>query len=187
MKLNDLGGAAALPRPGRVLAVVDSDDAAAAAVGSLYQETAVRLIRLAYVILSDRQAAEDVVQEAFCNLYRQWSRLDDPERARHYVRASVINGCRTVMRRQRVRTSRVLYELPAAAADASVLASEERDNLIRSVDRLPDRQREALVLRFYLDLPDEDIARLMSIRPSTVRSSIHRALDTLGRDLEEGS
>jgi DNA-directed RNA polymerase specialized sigma24 family protein len=100
MKLNDLGDAAALPGPGRVLAVADGDDAATA-VGSLYQETAVSLIRLAYVILSDQQAAEDVVQEAFCSLYRRWPRLDDHERARHYVRASVINGCRSVMRRQR--------------------------------------------------------------------------------------
>jgi DNA-directed RNA polymerase specialized sigma24 family protein len=70
MKRNDLADAVALPSPGRVLAVVDSDDAAAA-VGSLYQETAVGLIRLAYVILSNQQAAEDVVQEAFCNLCRR--------------------------------------------------------------------------------------------------------------------
>jgi DNA-directed RNA polymerase specialized sigma24 family protein len=109
MKRNDLADAVALPPPGRVLAVVDKDDAAAT-VGSLYQETSVGLIRLAYVILSDQQAAEDVVQEAFCNLYRQWPRLDDPERARYYVRASVINGCRSAMRRQRVRSSRLLQQ-----------------------------------------------------------------------------
>jgi RNA polymerase sigma factor (sigma-70 family) len=178
MKHNDLGDSVTLPLPGRVLAVVDNDDGAAA-VGSLYQETAASLIRLAYVILSDQHAAEDVV--------RQWPRLHDPERARHYVRASVINGCRTVMRRRRVRSNRVLYELPAAAADATVLASEERANLIRSVDRLPGRQREALVLRFYLDLPDEEIAQIMGIRPGTVRSTIHRALGALGRGLKEGS
>jgi RNA polymerase sigma-70 factor (sigma-E family) len=186
MKLDDLGDAVALPRPGRVLVVAESVDAATA-VGSLYQETAVSLIRLAYVILSDQQAAEDVVQEAFCNLYRRWPRLDDHERARHYVRASVINGCRSAMRRQRVRSSRVLYELPAAGADATVLGREERDNLIHSVDRLPGRQREALVMRFYLDLADEEIAELMGIRPSTVRSTIHRALGALGRGMKEGS
>src|ERR1700685_3013959 len=100
MKRNDLADAVALPPPGRVLAVVDKDDAAAT-VGSLYQETSVGLIRLAYVILSDQQAAEDVVQEAFCNLYRRWPRLDDHERAWHYVRASVINGCRSPTRRRR--------------------------------------------------------------------------------------
>jgi RNA polymerase sigma-70 factor (sigma-E family) len=186
MKRNDPGDATALPRPGRVLAVVDSDDAVIA-VGSLYQEAAVSLIRLAYVILSDQQSAEDVVQDAFCNLYRQWPRLDDPDRARHYVRASVINGCRSALRRQRVRSGRVQYERPAAAADVAVLGREERDDLIRAVDRLPDRQREALVLRFYLDLPDEEIAQVMGVRLSTVRSAIHRALGTLGRDLKEGS
>ncbi len=79
------------------------------------------------------------------------------------------------------------YEMPAAAADAAVLGGEERDDLIRAVDRLPGRQREALVLRFYLDLPDEEIAQAMGVRLSTVRSTIHRALGALGRGLKEGS
>jgi RNA polymerase sigma-70 factor (sigma-E family) len=161
--------------------------AAAAAVSMLYEETAVSLIRLAYVILSDQQAAEDVVHDAFCNLYRRWDRLADRERAAHYVRASVINGCRSALRRRSVRSRKVLYELPAASPEAAVLGGEERAEIIRAVDRLPYRQREALVLRFYLDLPDEEIARLMDIRPGTVRSAIHRALAALGQTLREGS
>jgi RNA polymerase sigma-70 factor (sigma-E family) len=167
--------------------MAESDAAAAAAVSMLYEETAVSLIRLAYVILSDRQAAEDVVHDAFCNLYRRWDRLADAEGAAHYVRASVINGCRSVMRRRSVRSRKVLYELPAASPEAAILGSEERAELIRAVDRLPHRQREALVLRFYLDLPDEEIARLMDIRPGTVRSAIHRALAALGQTLRDGS
>ena len=79
------------------------------------------------------------------------------------------------------------YERPAAAADVAVLGREDRDDLIRAVDRLPDRQREALVLRFYLDLPDEEIARVMGVRLSTVRSTIYRALAALGRGMKEGS
>jgi RNA polymerase sigma factor (sigma-70 family) len=157
-------------------------EAAAEGVSALYGQAAVSLIRLAYVILSDQQAAEDVVHDAFCDLYRRWDRLTDTEALAQYVRASVINGCRSALRRRSVRNRKVMYELPAASAEAAILGNEERSDVIRAVDRLPGRQREALVLRFYLDLPDGEIARLMDIRPT-----IHRALATLGETLREGS
>jgi RNA polymerase sigma-70 factor (sigma-E family) len=180
-------GAAAAWLPGHSTPESAASSAAAAAVSLLYEQMAVSLIRLAFVILSDRQAAEDVVQDAFCSLYRRWDRLADPAGAAHYVRASVINGCRSALRRRSVRNRKVLYELPAASAEAAILGHEERAELIRAVDRLPDRQREALVLRFYLDLPDEEIAALMHVRPGTVRSTIHRALAALGQTLREAS
>src|SRR5947208_13942077 len=68
------------------------------AVTALYQAHALGLIRLAVVMLGDRPAAEDVVQEAFCGLYRRWDHLDDPQNALRYVRSSVLNGCRSVLR-----------------------------------------------------------------------------------------
>jgi RNA polymerase sigma-70 factor (sigma-E family) len=160
---------------------------AAVAVGALYQATAVGLIRLAYVILGDRQAAEDVVQDAFCNLFRRWDRLSHLEGAEYYVRVSVLNACRSVLRRRAVRSRRVLHELPAPSVEAAVLGGEERAELIRAVDRLPRRQREALILRYYLDLPDDEIATLMGVGASTVRSTTHRALETLARTLKERS
>lgn len=160
---------------------------AAAAVGALYQAMAVGLIRLAYVILGDRHAAEDVVQEAFCNLFRRWDRLSHVDGAEYYVRVSVLNGCRSVLRHRTIRNRRVLYELPAPSAEAALLGGEERDELIRAVDRLPRRQRETLVLRYYLDLPDAEIATLMRVSTSTVRSTTHRALETLARKLKEKS
>jgi RNA polymerase sigma-70 factor (sigma-E family) len=177
---HDFGEAwpAVLPQPAAL-------DQARAAVSALYQETAVSLIRLAYVILSDRQAAEDVVQEAFCNLYRRWDQLVDTGRAGPYVRAAVVNGCRSVLRRRAVRNRHVLYELPAASAEAAILGGEERDEVIRAVDRLPRRQREALVLRYYLEQSEAEIAGLMGVGPGTVRSTIHRALESLGRTLTE--
>src|SRR5690348_18192695 len=70
------------------------------AVTALYQAHALGLIRLAVVMLGDRPAAEDVVQEAFCGLYRRWHSLADTGKALAYVRSSVINGCRTVLRRR---------------------------------------------------------------------------------------
>ncbi len=165
----------------------EGGDSAASAVGALYQASAVSLIRLAYVMLGDRPTAEDVVQEAFCGLYRRWDRLAEADSAQYYVRASVLNGCRSVLRRRAVRRRGVAYELPAVSAEAVVLSGEEREEVIRAVGRLPHRQREALVLRFYLDLPDEQIARVMGIRQSTVRSTAHRGLEALGRALKETS
>jgi RNA polymerase sigma-70 factor (sigma-E family) len=177
--------------PGPLAITRKLDDAAvrgtdaAARVTELYQATALGMIRLAYVILGDRPAAEDVVQEAFCNLFRRWDRLPHTDGLEYYVRASVVNACRSVLRRRAVRGRRVLYELPAPSAESAVLGDVERDDLIRALDLLPARQRETLVLRYYLDLPDDEIARLMSVSPSTVRSAAHRALNTLARTLKE--
>ncbi len=161
-------------------------DPAGKAVAELYEDAAVGLIRLAHVILADRPA-EDVVQEAFYNLYRRWNRLSDPDRAQQYLRTSVLNGCRPVLRSRAVRSRKVLYDLPSASAEAAVLGRAERDEVIRAVDQLPRRQREVLVLRFYLNLHDDEIARLMGVGLSTVRSNAHRALESLGRMLKEES
>jgi RNA polymerase sigma-70 factor (sigma-E family) len=162
-------------------------DDAAAAVEAIYQATALSLIRMAYVMLDDRPSAEDVVQEAFCGLYRRWEHVQDPDRALHYVRRSVLNGCRSALRRRAVRR-RELPGVPplAASAEAEVLIGEERDDVVRALGQLPHRQREVLVLRFYLELPDEQIARVMGIGQSTVRSTAFRALEALGRALGEG-
>jgi RNA polymerase sigma-70 factor (sigma-E family) len=167
-------------------------DVAAAAVGALYESSALGLIRMAYVMLGDLPSAEDVVQEAFYGLYRRWDRLADPAGALYYVRTSVLNGCRSALRRRAVRRGFVQHrtlpdEPPAASAETVVLGGEEREDVIRALRHLPDRQREVLMLRFYTELPDEQIARVMGIRPGTVRSTAFRALDALGRALKETS
>jgi RNA polymerase sigma-70 factor (sigma-E family) len=167
-------------------------DSAAAAVGALYESSALGLIRMAYVVLGDLPSAEDVVQEAFYGLYRRWDRLADPGGALYYVRTSVLNGCRSALRRRAVRRGFVQHgpradPPPAVSAETVVLGGEEREDVIRALRRLPDRQREVLMLRFYADLPDEQIARVMGIRPGTVRSTAFRALDALGRALKETS
>jgi RNA polymerase sigma-70 factor (sigma-E family) len=192
MESDDPGGAAALPwtDPGwpdaRRMHASDSQASdRAAAVEALYQSHAVGLIRLAYLMLGDRAGAEDAVQDAFCGLYRHWDRLADRDRALAYVRTAVLNGCRSALRR-RARGRRLdIYQPPTASAEAAVLGREEREEVMRAVRRLPGRQREALVLRFYLDLPDREIARVMGLRPSSVRSATHRALKALGHALGE--
>jgi RNA polymerase sigma-70 factor (sigma-E family) len=187
MEPDDLGEAGAARLPGRARPRCDAVDNAEVAVGALYQASAVSLIRLAYVMLGDRPSAEDVVQEAFCSLYRRWDRLAEADSALYYVRSSVLNGCRSVLRKRAVRRRGVAYELPTVSAEAVVLSGEEREEVIRAVGRLPHRQREALVLRFYLDLSDEQIARVMGIRQSTVRSTAYRGLEALSRALKETS
>jgi RNA polymerase sigma-70 factor (sigma-E family) len=148
------------------------------------------MIRLAHIMLGDQQSAEDVVQDAFCGLYRHWSGLSDPGSAVHYVRSSVLNGCRSVLRRRTSsQASRGLLDQPSTviSAESAVLTGEERRTVMAAVRRLPSRQREALVLRYYLDLSAEDAATAMGISPSSVRSATHRALATLGRLLLENS
>jgi RNA polymerase sigma-70 factor (sigma-E family) len=163
---------------------------AEAAVTALYQAHAVGMIRLAHIMLGDRAGAEDVVQEAFCGLYRRWSTLADTGSAVAYVRSSVLNGCRTVLRRQTWARSRADGQQPAPpviSAEAAAISLEERQQVLRALRRLPPRQREALVLRFYLDLSAEESAATMGIGPGSVRSAIHRGLESLGRMLGEQS
>ena len=158
------------------------------AVTALYQVHAVGLIRLAVVMIGDRQAAEDVVQEAFCGLFRRWAHLADKDKALSYVRSSALNGCRSELRR-RIRIERRASR-DAAAADAEsaeylALIGEEHREVLAALRRLPRRQREALVLRFYLDMSGAEIAAAMDISQGTVKSTTSRALGALGRLLGE--
>ena len=168
-------------------AAADAAPRARQAVTALYQAHALGLTRLAVVMLSDRAAAEDVVQEAFCGLYRRWNQLSDTDKALSYVRSSVINGCRTVLRR-RLRQRGVdplTGDQPGESAEAVALISEEHQEVLAAMRRLPVRQREAVVLRFYLDLGEEEIAASMRVTRGTVKSTTSRALAALGKMLGE--
>ena len=160
---------------------------ARAAVTALYQAHAVGLIRLAVVMIGDRHAAEDVVQDAFAGLYRRWTHLSGQDRALGYVRASVVNGCRSRLR-AKVRDERLAAASQAtsavASAEQAVLIGEEHAAVLAALRRLPHRQREALVLRYYLDLSEPEIAVSMGIGKGTVKSTTSRALAALGRLLE---
>lgn len=154
------------------------------ALTELYQAHALGLTRLAFVMLGDRHAAEDVVQEAFYGLYRAWGRLPDHGNVLGYLRVSVLNGCRSAVRRAR-RVPRPLAVLPAASAEAVVLVGEEQRAAVAALRRLPPRQREVLVLRYFADLPEHEIALAMGVSRGTVKSTAARALAALGRMLRE--
>jgi RNA polymerase sigma-70 factor (sigma-E family) len=161
---------------------------AANALTALYAEHALGLVRLAVVLVGDQASAEDIVQDAFLGLYRRWDRLPDTSYPLAYVRVSVLNGCRTALRRRsRWRLTSPLSEAPAESAEARALLSEEQRTVAQALRRLPERQREALVLRYYLDLSEEETARTMGISRGTVKSATSRALAAVGRLLKEGS
>lgn len=161
-------------------------------VTELYRAHAAGLVKLALVMLGDRASAEDVVQEAFFGLYRNWGRLSDPGKALAYARGGVLKGCRAAVRqraRHRRRDRAAAVHAPAAAGspEEAMLLGEEHRTVLNAVRALPARQREALVLRFYLGVPEEETARAMGVTRGTVKSSVSRALASLGRVLKEES
>ena len=178
---------------------------AAASVAALYAEHALGLVRLAMVMTGDRATAEDIVQDAFLGLYRRWDRLTDVTAPLAYLRVSVVNGCRTTLRRRsrfalwpRTSADDTLDELVpvagfgpqarlAESAEASMLLSEEQRAVAGALRKLPQRQREAVVLRYYLDLSEEETAQVMGVARGTVKSATHRALAAVGRILREES
>lgn len=154
-------------------------------VTALYQQHAAGLVRLAMLMLGDQPAAEDVVQEAFLGLYRRWEALCDPGRAVAYARSSVLNGCRDVLRKRSRRVPAALAEPSAASAEAHVLLAEEHREVLAALRRLPGRQREAVVLRYCLGLPEDEVAQAMNVSRGTVKSTSHRGLAALAKILKE--
>lgn len=162
---------------------------AAAAVTALFAVNALGLAKLAYVMTGDRDAADDIVQDAFSGLYRRWEHLQDRSKALSYVRSAVLNSCRSALRRPRNEITGHLapFETEHESAESAVLSEEERRAVMAALRQLPHRQREVLVLRFYLDMTEQEIAAQMGIGTSTVRSSTHRGLVALGRIIKETS
>jgi RNA polymerase sigma-70 factor (sigma-E family) len=156
-------------------------------VGNLYECHAVRLIRMAVLLVGDQSSAEDVVQDAFLGLYRSLGRLRDPANAAAYLRTCVVNGCRSVLR-SRKRSWHALAatpDPPVWSAESAAMAGEDRREVLQAVRRLPRRQREVLVLRYYLNLSDPEIAADLGVTRGTVASTASRALAALGRELGE--
>ncbi|TCC05982.1 SigE family RNA polymerase sigma factor [Kribbella soli] len=158
---------------------------AQAAVSALYQQHWAGLVRLAVLMVDDRQAAEDVVQEAFAELYRRWP-LRGPDAALAYLRTAVVNRSRSVLRRRKVARLYIPpHQEPNASAESAVVLSEERTQVQQALQGLPRRMREVLVLRYYLDLPFAEIAQILGISESSARATSSRGLAVLTERLEE--
>jgi RNA polymerase sigma-70 factor (sigma-E family) len=155
-------------------------------IDGLYRDHAVGLIRMALLLVGDQATAEDVVQDAFLGLCRGQQRLRDADKALPYLRASVVNGCRSVQRgRRRARMVGLQHELPVWSAESAALDGEDRREVLEAISRLPRRQREVLVLRYYLNQADDQIARTLRVSRGTVSSTASRAVAALSRQLAE--
>jgi len=140
------------------------------------------LVRLATVLV-DREVAEELVQDAFVRTHSRLTRID-PEKVTVYLRSAVINGARSHLRRRMVQRRHPPTPPPnAAAAEVDGVARAQRTELFGALNRLPNRQREVLVLRYYLDLSEAEIAETLGISTGSVKQHAHRGLSSLSSTL----
>ena len=149
-------------------------------VTELYAAHRLSLVRLAVLLVDDVASAEDVVQDAFTALARRPGAVKDPSKALAYLRVSVVNASRSALRRRRTaRAYSPPHDLsPPTPEDSAVLAEEHRE-VIAAQQSLAPRQREVLVLRYWSNLSEAEIAHAMQISQGTVKSTASRALVAL--------
>ena len=178
---------------GRAVAYVPASDLTASAwtadeaVTRLFASHYRPLVRLAVLLLHDNGMAEEIAQDAFVALHQHWGGLRDPDRAVAYLRQSVVNRGRSALRHRGVvdRFLRRQSEQRAApSAEAGALDAHIHGEVLAAVRLLPRRQREALALRYYLDLSEAQTAEAMGVSPGAVKSHTARALAALRRTLE---
>ena len=161
---------------------------ARAGVTELFHVHYRRLVGLAVLLVDDRETAEDVVQDAFEGLYRRWRRLRDPHTATAYLNRSVVNGSRSRLRRRATARAHLLPEAgQSPSAEMTGVAHNAEHALTDAVLALPRRQREVVVLRYYLDLTEEQIAEWLGVSRGSVKQHAHRATTTLHERMESWS
>jgi RNA polymerase sigma-70 factor (sigma-E family) len=167
------------------LVAVRADATADLAVSELYSAHYRSLVRLAALLVRDLGTAEEVVQDAFVAMHGGWHRLRDNDKALAYLRQAVVNRSRSVLRHRQVVDRNAPKPPPdMPSAEHGAIALFERSAVIAALRTLPARQREALVLRFYADLPEAQIAETMRISRGAVKSHTARAMQTLRATLE---
>lgn len=151
----------------------------------LYGEHYRSLVRMASFSVDDRETAEEVVQDAFVKLVAGNYQIE-PGKEASYLRSMVLNGARSALRKRQVRRAHT-PEAPGlvAAAEEAGVASAEHDRMIEALRQLPDKQASVLVLRYYLDLSEAEIAETLDIARGSVKSHAHRGLKRLGDVLGE--
>ena len=143
-------------------------------LAALYDLERVPMIRLAALLVGSHAIAEEIVQDSFAALGERWGQLDNPG---GYLRSTVVNGCRMALRR------RATEQRYARDETSTVDAPTELVELREALDRLSERERAVVALRYFVDLPDGEIAELLGCRTTTVRSLVHRSLRKLRKEL----
>jgi len=155
-----------------------------ALVAELFAEEGARLVRMARLFTDDRNAAEDLVQEAFIRLHRAAHRISDPSKAAPYLRSIVINLARDHNRRG-LMSLRHQEALPAGtvpdAPEDVLLLDEQRQRIVGELRELSPRQRDCLLLRFYLELTEVEAAEVLGISSNSVKTHCRRGMAALRR------
>ncbi|WP_265445307.1 RNA polymerase sigma factor [Flexivirga meconopsidis] len=157
-------------------------------LAELYRTHHLQMVRLARLLVDDTASAEDVVQEAFLGMHRNQASLRDSGAAVGYLRQAVVNQARSMLRRRRTVREHLKVAEPdiAPAADSDVLLAEEHQEVLRAVGQLPQRQREVLVLRYWSDMSEAEIAAALGISKGTVKSQASRAMAALTTIMQGG-
>jgi RNA polymerase sigma-70 factor (sigma-E family) len=166
---------------GSIPAEWDADRAVTALYGTHYRA----LVRLAALLVRDVATAEEVVQDSFIAMHASWRRLRDTDKALSYLRQAVVNKSRSVLRHRIVvdrNAPKVAPDVPSAEQGAISLL--ERSAVVEALRKLPVRQREALVLRYYADLSEAEIASVMGISRGAVKSHTARGMSAMRAVLE---
>ncbi len=175
------------------------DDDVSRTVAALYQEHYRPLVRLAVLLVADLATAEEIAQEAFADVHGTWRTLPGPDTALRYLRRSLVRRCRSVAQSQDVAGTRAAGPAPPGPSAGSPPAPGPsagsppapgpsagsppapgpEASLLSALRALPVRQREVLVLRYFADLPEAEIAAVTGTRPAVIRSYAARGMSSL--------
>lgn len=148
------------------------------ALARLYLAERLPMVRLATLLLGSPWQAEEVVQDAFVQVSDRWAEIDNHG---GYLRTTVVNGCRALLRRGDVENRYLVSSQPTV--DVEAFLPSHLIELHQALQGLDERARTVVVLRYLLDLPDEEVADTIGVAPSTVRTISFRALRTLRKEL----
>lgn len=160
---------------GRSLTVIDR------AFDAFFREQVAQTVRLARLITGSQTVGEEIAQEAFSSVYVRWGRLNEPA---GYLRTAVVNRSRSHLRRLEVaRRGTVRLGVPEAGQEDH--HSDPDGSLRAALEGLNERQRTAVVLRYWADMSEREIARALDCRPGTVKSMLSRAMDELRKVIDQ--
>lgn len=152
-------------------------------LSDLYWRHADDGVRLAFLLTGDRDAAEDIVQDAFVRLFGRFQDLRKPETFPVYLRRTIVNLSRDRFRRLRLERDHLARQADSSAPVEVASPVEDREVIRGALRNLPHRQRAALVLRFYVDLSEQDTAEVLQCSVPAVKSLVSRAVASLSKGM----
>ncbi len=173
--------------PTSSLKLINEIDSKEKSIETLFSEKYVRLLRLATLLLNNSHLAEDVVQEAFVSTFQSWKKIRHDQAKDSYLRICVINGCKSRIKRQIVQDKKSSFLKNNALFEAKLksMFSIKDFQVYEAVSTLPLKQRAAIVLKYWLDLPEKEIAIALKCSPGTIKSQLAKARIKLAELLKD--